>query len=322
MAKSKYRYNPDTLSYERIKRSLLHQSLYISTYILFVGILLFIGYFVLTSIFVSPREREQQQYIEDLTYQIEKINERVDLHANILEDFQHRDDNIYRQIFEAEPIPSTVRNAGFGGTNRYEELEKKKNFDIVVETWKTLDSLTRKIYVQSKSFDEIIKLARNKEQMLKSIPAIMPMNNSDITYFASGFGYRIHPIYKTRRMHSGVDFAAPKGKEIYATGDGVVVKSGYGRGYGKHIVIDHGYSYKTYYAHMSKINVRRGQKIKRGDVVGLVGSTGTSTGNHLHYEVRKNNRPVNPVHYYMNDLSPAEYAEMLEKSKQPTQSLD
>jgi len=322
MAKSKYRYNPDTLSYERIKRSNWQQFLYISTYVAFVVLLLFVGFLIFTSIFESPRERSLNAENKELRYQFEKLNERIDLLSKVMVDLEQRDDNIYRQIFEADPIPNTVRSAGFGGANRYEELEKKNNFEIVVETAKQLDILTKQMYVQSKSFDEVIELAKNKEQMLKSIPGIMPMKNSDITYFASGFGYRIHPIYKTRKLHTGVDFAAPKGKEIFATGDGVVIISGYQRGYGNYVVIDHGYSYKTYYGHMSKIAVKRGHKIKRGELVGYVGSTGTSTGNHLHYEVRKSNRPVNPVNYYMNDLTPEEYDEMLKLSAQPNQSFD
>lgn len=322
MAKSKYRYNPETLSYERIKRSAWQQFMYVSTYVAFVALLLFVGFLFFSAIFESPRERTLRTENDELKYQFEKLNERMDLLSKVMEDLEQRDDNIYRQIFEAEPIPKTVRNAGFGGANRYEELEKKGNLELVVETAKQLDILTKQMYVQSKSFDELIHLAKNKEQMLKSIPAIMPMKSNDITYYASGFGYRIHPIYKTRKMHTGVDFAALKGKEIHATGDGVVVTAGYARGYGQYVVIDHGYSYKTLYGHMSKIEAKRGQKIKRGEIVGYVGSTGTSTGNHLHYEVRKNNRPVNPVNFYMNDLSPEEYDEMLKLSAQPNQTFD
>jgi len=272
--------------------------------------------------FESPKERKLKQTNEELQYQYEELNRKIEGLSMVLEDLRKRDDNVYRLIFEAEPIPLSIRKAGFGGANRYEELERKGNLEIAVETHKKLDIISKEMYIQSKSFDEIIKLAKNKEGMLKSIPAIIPIENKTLTGFASGFGYRIHPIYKTILMHTGIDLTARTGTKIYATGDGVVSVADYERGYGKMVKIYHGYTYETLYGHMSKIMVKRGQKVRRGDVVGLVGNTGTSTGPHLHYEVRKNGGPVNPINYYLNDLTPQQYREIIDLSNDQNQSLD
>ncbi len=245
---------------------------------------------------------------------------RVD---QVLAELQEKDDDIYRVIFEAEPIPSSVRNAGFGGVNRYRELEQLTNADIVIGTTKRLDELTKQLVVQSRSFDEVITLAKNKEEMLASIPAIQPVSNEKLTRVASGFNFRIHPIYKVRHFHTGIDFTAPRGTEIYATGDGkvhdVIMKA---RGYGYHVIVDHGFGYNTLYAHMSKFKVRKGEVVKRGDVIGYVGSTGTSTAPHLHYEVIKNGEKINPMNFFFNDLTPEEYEKVIELSSQSNQSFD
>ena len=226
-------------------------------------------------------------------------------------------------IFEAEPIPPSVRSAGFGGVNRYIDLQGYESADLVIETAQRLDKISKKLYVQSKSYDEVINLAKNKEKMVACVPAIMPIANKDLRRTASGWGWRIHPIYKIRKFHYGMDFTAPTGTEIYASGDGVVeVVENSLRGYGKRIVIDHGFGYKSLYAHLNDFNVKRGQKIKRGEVIGFVGSTGTSTAPHLHYEVFKNNKKVNPVHYYFNDLTPEEFDKMIFISSNSGQSFD
>jgi murein DD-endopeptidase MepM/ murein hydrolase activator NlpD len=207
--------------------------------------------------------------------------------------------------------------------NRYTYLEGYSNSDLVIDTKKRLDKLKKRLYVQSKSFDEVVDLAKNKEKMLAAIPAVQPVPNKNLKRVASGYGYRVHPIYKVRKMHWGMDFSAPTGTEIFATGDGLISKVvNSRRGYGKHVIIDHGYGYKTLYAHMSSIDVKRGQKVKRGDVIGLVGNTGTSNGPHLHYEVIKDGKKINPANYYFNDLTPEEYDLMIELSSSVNQSFD
>jgi murein DD-endopeptidase MepM/ murein hydrolase activator NlpD len=243
--------------------------------------------------------------------------------SNVLNDIQQRDDNIYRVIFEADPIPKSIREAGFGGVNRYAKLEGYSNSDLVIETATKLDKISKKLYVQSKSYDKIIEMAKNKQKYFSCIPAIAPISDNALIRFASGFGFRIHPIYKTRKMHTGIDLTAPTGTKIYATGDGKVVKAGLSKGgYGQRVIIDHDYGYKTVYAHLSKIIVRRGQKINRGELIGLVGSTGVSTAPHLHYEVRRYNKPVNPINYYFNDITPSEYDKMILVSSRKNQSFD
>jgi murein DD-endopeptidase MepM/ murein hydrolase activator NlpD len=241
----------------------------------------------------------------------------------VLDEIQERDDNIYRVIFEADPIPTSIRKQGFGGVNRYKKLLGLSNSELMINTSKKIDQLTKQLYLQSKSFDEVIDLAKNKSNMLASIPAIQPVANKDLKRMASGYGYRIHPIYKTRKMHYGMDFSAKTGTEIYATGDGVISKIKRSkRGYGNYVKINHGFGYETLYAHMSKYIVKRGQKVKRGEVIGYVGNSGISTAPHLHYEVRKDNKKINPMNFYYNDLSPEEYEKMLEISLQSNQSLD
>ncbi|MFO7869791.1 MAG: M23 family metallopeptidase [Bacteroidales bacterium] len=322
MGKSKYKFNPETLTYERIeysgKRKLVMGFIY--TFLLFI-----VGFsFMLTWLYFFPSTREVDLIEEnsELRVQYNVLNSKLNTIENALEDIADRDNNIYRVIFEADPIPEEIRKAGIGGINRYAELEAKPNMDVVVETAERLDVLYKMLYVQTLSFDSVINLAKNKEEMLRCIPAIQPLSGDDITRFASGFGYRIHPIYKTYKMHTGIDLTAPPGTKIYASGDGVVKRGRFVRGYGKSVTIDHGYNYESIYAHMSMILVKRGQKIKRGEVIGLVGNTGTSTGPHLHYEIRKNNKPVNPINYFLNDLTPQEYDEMLRVSLRPTQTLD
>ncbi len=323
MAQIKYRYNPDSLSYDKVSTSFTTKLLITLSYVsvvLFCAVLLNIAY---SSVFDTPKEKRMKRENRQLLLQYEILNKRFDRVEKVLTDIQDRDDNIYRTIFNAEPIPQSVRDAGFGGVNRYESLAGYNNAGIVIETARRLDKLTKKVYVQSKSYDEIIKLALNKEEQLVRLPAIQPIANKDLTRTASGWGYRIHPIYKIRKFHYGMDFTAPTGTDIYATANGVVelVRTSR-RGYGNRIVIDHGFGYKTLYAHLHGVNVREGQKVKRGDVIGTVGSTGLSTAPHLHYEVHLNGKKVNPVNYYFNDLSPGEYDRMIELSMNAGQSFD
>ena len=323
MAKHKYKFNSESLSYTKIAKS-TKEKFYIFLSYFFASIVLSILYFIVFSAFFdSPKEKGLKRQISELKANYEIVNDELNQIETILVDLQERDDNIYRTIFEAEPIHSSIREAGFGGSDQYRNLKKLENSEIVVSVKSRLDKIMKKMFVQSTSYDQIIKMAKNKEEMLACIPAIQPISNKDLKRTASGWGWRIHPIYKIRKFHYGMDFTAPTGTDIYATGDGVVetIQSSM-RGYGNEIVINHGYGYKTLYGHLSGFNVKQGQKIKRGDVIGFVGSTGLSTAPHLHYEVIRNGEKVNPVNYYFNDLSAKEYEDMIEISIKSGQSFD
>ncbi len=324
MAKVKYQYNESTLSYEKIK---LSPSAKILRFTLFSIAALICGggiYVLFNIVYDSPQERQLREEKEALLLQYELMGKRLDQMSTILADLENRDDNIYRSIFEAEPIPDNIRKAGIGGINRYKSLERfKDDAEIVINTSKKLDRLAKQLYIQSKSFDEIIELAKQKEQMLAAIPAIQPVSNKDLKRMASGYGMRIDPHYKTPAFHAGMDFTAPTGTPIYATGDGTVIRADRAsRGYGNHVRIDHGFGYTTLYAHMSKTNVKVGSEVKRGEIIGYVGNTGKSVGPHLHYEVRKNDKPVNPINFYFSDLTPEEYDLMIQLSSQENQSFD
>lgn len=323
MVKIKYYYDTKTLSYKPIK---LNSSEKIRGYFIFFLSTILLSFFILMifyQFFDSPKEKRLKLEIQNLTSQYEVINNDMKQVETVLDEIQERDDNIYRVIFEADPIPTSIRKQGFGGVNRYEKLLGLSNSELMINTSKKIDQLTKQLYLQSKSFDEVIDLAKNKSNMLASIPAIQPVANKDLKRMASGYGYRIHPIYKTRKMHYGMDFSAKTGTEIYATGDGVISKVKKSkRGYGNYVKINHGFGYETLYAHMSKYIVKKGQRVKRGEVIGYVGNSGISTAPHLHYEVRKDNKKINPMNFYYNDLSPEEYEKMLEISLQSNQSLD
>lgn len=323
MAKAKYRYNPHTLSYDKIELS-FKDKIFRGSMILGASIIIGIGIYFVTDAFVdSPKEKQLKKDNAELLSRYSILDKKAEQLAIVLGDIQHRDDNIYRIIFEAEPIASEIREAGFGGVNRYKELENFTNAELIVNASKKLDKLSKQLYIQSKSFDEVFEMAKKKEEMLASLPAIQPVSNVDLTRMASGYGYRTDPVYKTTKFHAGMDFTAPRGTPIYATGDGKIIQAdAANRGYGNHVRIKHGYGYVTLYAHMSKFNCKVGQKVKRGDVIGYVGNTGKSVGPHCHYEVRKNGNPINPVNFYFNDLTPEQYAKMLELANDPTQSLD
>lgn len=323
MAKGKYKFDPESLSFNKIQFSIKTKIFRFFSYLL-ATLLIAITYNVFFFLFFnSPKEKALNREISKLVFQYEMVQKDLYLIENELDYLQETDDNIYRTIFEAEPIPNSRRESGIGGVNRYTDLEGFDNSEIVIETAKRLDKIKKKLYIQTKSFDEIIDLAKNKEDMLASVPAIQPIANRDLRRTASGWGYRIHPIYKIRLFHHGMDFTAPTGTEIYATGNGTVVEvKRTRRGFGNTILIDHGYGYKTRYAHLSKFNIKKRQKINRGDVIGYVGSTGTSTAPHLHYEVIQNGKKVNPVNYFFNDLSAEEYDRMIVLSMKSGQSFD
>lgn len=323
MAKIKYYYDTETCRYERIKTTKTDVALNLLGFLVVALILAFGISIVYTAYFPSHQELELRAQNEELLYQYELLNSEMKEANQMLAALQERDDKLYRAIFEADPIPMEMRRGGTGGTKAYKELftKKTKYRGLMTQTHKRLDNLKKQMYIQTKSYDELVELVKNKEKMMASIPAIQPISKKDMTYFASGFGMRMHPIYKVKKMHTGCDLTAPRGTPIYATGDGVVERAGWGGGYGRVVDIDHGYGYKTRYAHLNKLACRKGQKIKRGQLIGYVGSTGLSQAPHLHYEVHHKNRPVNPINYFFNDLSPEEYDQMLELASQNRQPL-
>lgn len=323
MATKKYKYNTKTLSYEQIELTAKDRLFRLVTYTL-SGVVFATLFLVVTFFFFdTPEERQLKRENEKLVHEYELLNKKLGNLSKVLANIQERDDNIYRVILEADPIADNLRKSGIGGVNRYALLEGYNNSDILIETAKKMDKLTKQIYIQSKSFDEVMDMASKKEQMLASIPSIMPLKSEDLKRISSGFGMRMHPILKIRKMHEGQDFTAPTGTEIFVTGNGTVLSVEKKRfGFGFHVIVDHGYGYNTIYAHMSRINVRVGQKVNRGDILGFVGNTGSSTAPHLHYEVVKNGVKIDPVNYYYQDLSPEQFQQIIDLSEQPIQSFD
>jgi len=312
MGKNLYFFNQESLQYEKVKPGLKGRLLRVISVVLsgivFAGIVIIVAY----NFFNSPKELMQQREIEQFKLQYDILNKKLDRLEKVADNLQDRDDNIYRVIFEAEPIPKEMRKAGIGGSDRYEKLKGYKNSELLIQTSQKLDQLSNQLYVQSISYDEVFNMAKNMDEMRACIPAIQPISDKYKRRISSFYGYRIHPIYKRRIFHDGLDFSAPTGTEVYATGDGVIETASHSSyGYGNKIVIDHGYGYKTVYAHLHKFDVRRGQKVKRGQVIGEVGNSGLSTSSHLHYEVIRNDRKVNPIYYFFNDLTPLEYEEII-----------
>ncbi len=323
MSKVKYRFNTKSLTYEKAKVTYKEIILRVLSYLATGTVFAVITIFLANKFLPSPIQKKQNRELEVVKLQYDLLNKKMKQVQTVLNDLQDRDDNIYRVIFEADSIPSSIRNAGFGGSDRYKDLEGYSNTQLMKETTERLDRITKQLYIQSKSFDEVVKMAKGKEKLIASIPAIMPLNNKNLKHAPSGYGWRTHPIYKTQEFHPGMDFTAEQGTPIYATGDGVVeIADANAQGYGNHVVINHGFGYQTLYGHMSKIATTPGKKVKRGDLIGYVGSTGLSTGPHVHYEVIKNGEKVNPINFYYNDLSPQEYQLMLELSTKSTQSYD
>lgn len=322
MRKVYYIYNPKTRTYDRIYPTVRQRALSILRR-LFVGMGLGAGSFIiLIFIFGSPSEKELRIENSRLLAQYNVLSHRLDEALAVMQSIQQRDDNLYRVILQADPVADAVRKAGYGGTNRYEELMDLANAELVVNTTQKMDQLNRQLYIQSKSFDEVVDLCKQHDEMLKCIPAIQPVSNKDLKQTASGYGMRIDPIYKTTKFHAGMDFSANTGTLIYATGNGTVVKAGWESAYGNLIKIDHGFGYVTWYAHLSKIRVRAGQKVMRGEVIGEVGNTGKSTGPHLHYEVHVKGKVVNPVNYYFMDLSTEDYNKMIDIAANHGKVLD
>ncbi|SMG47258.1 Peptidase family M23 [Marivirga sericea] len=324
MARIKYYYDTETCRYERVKVSKWDIFLNLLGF-LSVSLILAVGIIIVyNSYFDSPKEAQLKKENKELQFYYDMMEKEVTNVQKVLSSLQERDDEVYRNIMGAEPIPSSIRAAGVGGAERYKniiesELERE---NLILGMMQELDKVKKQMYIQTKSYDEILEMAENKEEMMASIPAIQPIPNKELKRLASGFGMRMHPILKVVRPHEGCDFSAPRGTPIYATGDGEIVRvqSTFG-GFGKLVVIDHGYGFITKYAHMSSFNVKRGDKVKRGDCIGFVGTTGTSTAPHLHYEIHKDNKPINPVHYFYQDVSDEEYEKLLELSSRENQSL-
>ena len=322
MAKNRYHINPDTLALERIEHGFVYW-LGRSGWYLAGGICLGIVFFFLFYLFFpSPREKQMMLQNRNMEAQLRVLNQQVDQMQLVLTDLSQRDDNLYRVLFGAEPIPLNVRMGAQRKYTYYEELAQMTNSQLAADLTLKVDQLEKELYVQAKSYEEILDLAKTNEVKMENIPAIQPVLNKDLTRVASGYGVRIDPVYHVRRFHYGMDFTAPTGTDVYATGNAKVISVGWKQGYGNTIVLDHGFGYTTLYAHLYKGLVRVGQKVKRGDVIALVGNTGKSTGPHLHYEVRINDKPVDPRNYYFYDLSPEEYDRMVQLSNNFGQMLD
>ena len=325
MKKVKYYYDSENLAYRKIKPRKRRSFAYITLFLLSSGLFGILSFIVLlnTPFFETPKDRLQAREIDNLKLRYAILNKKMDQVDEVIENIEERDNNIYRIYFNTSAIPEEQRKAGFGGINRYKELEGYNNSDLVINTTKRVDILSKELVVQSKSLDEIMKLAKEKNKLLAAIPAIQPVRNENLKQMASGFGYRSDPFTKVRKFHAGMDFSSKTGTQVFATGDGVVERAdNTASGYGNHIVIRHGYGYETLYGHLSKYNVRAGQKVKRGDIIGYVGSTGRSEAPHLHYEVHKNGEVVNPLNFYYGNISAAEYIVISKLANQENQSLD
>ncbi|WP_430909323.1 M23 family metallopeptidase [Maribacter sp. 2-571] len=325
MSKVKYYYDPDTLSYRKIEPKKSRRYRNIAFFVLgaFLFGLLGLIFLLNTNMINTPAELSLRREVKNYELQFELLNKKMEQIEEVLGNIEERDNNIYRLYFEANPIPEEQRRAGFGGINRYKSLEGFNNSEMVIATTRRLDIIKKQMAIQSKSLDEITKLAAEKEKLLLAIPAIQPISNEDLTRIASGYGWRSDPFTKARKMHWGMDFTAAKGTPIYASGDGKITRAdNNSSGYGKHIRIDHGYGYMSLYAHMSAYNVKKGQRVKRGDLIGFVGSTGRSEAPHLHYEVWKEDDRINPINFYYGSLSAKEFEDMLKYANQENQSLD
>jgi murein DD-endopeptidase MepM/ murein hydrolase activator NlpD len=325
MAKVKYYYDPESLAYRIITPLKRRSFAYIMLFLLASALFGFLAFVILlnTPYFETPKDKLQAREIDNLKIQYAILNRKIDQVDEVLNALEDRDNNLYRAYFNSSPISEEDRKAVFGIENRYKELEGYNNSDLVINTTKRVDVLAKQLVVQSKSLDEILKLAKSKEKLLAAIPAIQPVRNENLKRMASGFGYRSDPFTKARKFHEGMDFTAKLGTPVFASGDGIVSRAdNTASGFGNHIVIRHGFGYETLYAHLSRYKARVGQYVKRGDIIGYVGSTGRSEAPHLHYEVHKNGDVVNPLNFYYGNISAAEYVAISKIANQENQSLD
>ncbi len=322
MKKIKFKYNPETLTFEKIETSVRHIVRLVITHLLSgVGISIIVLLCVYTFL-DSPKERQLKKEMDKMEAQYKVLSKKYDKIDEVLEDLSQRDNNLYRIILEADTMPDVVKNDNILLNNKYDQFLDMSSYELLFDVSVKADYIEERICQQSESYDEIVKLLKSNSEKIECVPAIQPLMNRSIKSIASGFGWRVDPIFHTKRMHTGMDFSAAKGTPIYATGKGVVIEAGYKQGYGNCVVIDHGFGYKTLYAHMNKIKVRNRQKVARAQEIGSVGSTGKSTGAHLHYEVHHHDIPVDPVNFYYMDLSPQEYDKMLQIAANAGQVLD
>ena len=322
MAKVKYYYDTRTATYRKIEKG-SWVTLALTLCVLLFGSALGVAIYLQNiDLIQSPNEIALKRELDNMKFRYEVLNKKADNVSRVLEDLEIRDNTIYRAYFEAKPISEDIRKAGFGGVNRYASMDGYDNSELIKRTAMKIDVLSKELVIHSKSLDEVIGLAKDKEKMLSSIPAINPISKKDLRRFASGFGYRLHPILKIYRLHSGIDLSAPTGTPIYASGNGRIRKAERSGSYGNYVTINHGYGYESNYAHMSKSVVRIGQKVRRGDIIGYVGNTGLSSAPHLHYEIVKDGGKINPVGYFYKDISPDDYKKLIDISNQPNQSLD
>ncbi|AWG20115.1 peptidase M23 [Flavobacterium faecale] len=325
MAKVKYYYDSENLAYRKIKTKKRHKFAYLVLFLVASALFGFVCFVALlnTPYFDTPKDRLMARQIENLKLNYEVLDKRIEELSTVTAAIEDRDNNLYRTYFNISPIATEERKAIVKDPNRYAELQGYDNTKLVATTTEKVDILSKELAVQSKSLDAILKMAKEKNKFLSAIPAIQPVRNENLKRMASGFGYRTDPFTKARKMHEGMDFTAQTGTPIYATGDGVVAQAdATASGYGNHVVIRHGYGYETLYTHMSKYNCRAGQRVKRGDVIGFVGSTGRSEAPHLHYEVHKEGKVANPLNFYYGNISAVEYIAISQIANQENQSLD
>ena len=318
-----YKYNEKTKTYDRVYPNLRHRLLTYLRNAIVCSALGVVGYFITVLILGTPESTaDLRNENASLQTQYRVLSQRLDESLEVMEDIRQRDDNLYRVMFMAEPVSGDLRNATYAGTNRYEAFERLENAELVIATTQKMDMLDRQLYMQSQSFDEVVEFYKSHEDMLSHLPAIQPIANKDLKRTASGYGYRIHPIYQTRIFHDGMDFSCDIGTPVYATADGVVKNARWESGYGYIVTIDHGYGYETRYAHLKSFNVRRGQKVIRGETIALSGNSGRSSGPHVHYEVLQRGRPVNPANYYFMDLDADQYDEMIRMAENHGKVMD
>lgn len=325
MTSNKYYYDSESMSFERIKfkrgRFFKRFFYFLLSSFLFASVILLLLHNM--NYMYTPRELVLEREIKEYETQYSIMNKKMQQMEVVLKDIAQRDNDLYRTYFELNPIGEEQRKSGFGGVNKYEYLQNYSNSKLLIDMSVKIESLQKQLAVQSKSLDEIAKIAKDKEKLLSSMPAIQPVQNKDLKRMASGYGWRRDPFTKLRKFHYGMDFTAPTGTPVYASGDGVVTRAdSNSSGYGNHIRIDHGFGYESLYAHLSKYNVRPGSRVKRGDVIGFVGNTGRSEAPHLHYEVKKNGQHLNPINFYYGSLTPEEYAKLSEESEQQNQAYD
>jgi len=323
MPKTKYFFDPQTLSYKKLQRGFSYYLIRGLGFISVSFIFAFAIFFFVTGIIDSPKEKLLKKENSELREQLSQVESQILDMDQQLKKLQNKDEGIYRIIFEADPKDASLSKKSVRLEQEYDRLRKLKGGDFLAEIRISLDNLQDRMAAQESSYEQLFKLAENKKKLLGAIPSIQPVANKDLNRLASGYGYRIDPFYRTRKFHAGLDFSAPRGAEVYATADGKVVDIvSEIWGYGRHIIIDHGFGYQTLYAHLSKFDVKKGQKVTRGQLIGRVGSTGKSTAPHLHYEVHIKGEPVNPAYFFHNDLTDDEFRKLIEIASNPNQSFD